>query len=607
MGKIFGVSDREVRAYSIWQSVIDGAKNGNTISIYWCGDSLTYGRVDTSTAQVTTPMPARVQQYLRSYYGNSSTTCYNSGVSLSLTSTVASQVIAALAASPAPSLIMINGGLEDAKEANSRTLDAYTTDLRTAFAATKAASVPVIVWNLPPRFKEPGSNNGEKRLQMFRARLEEVAADYGYPVIDIYSFIMSIYESGAYTQGQLSADGQHGSQLYYDLWAGYVFSVLCLSGRDRLNARKENMIPFASTALVPSASLSFSTAFLPDPTVVLPASSTQTLYLFVEEWQHNVLVLDAFIYDDSGTSQEVTVTNTMLVSSGGAAAGVTVKMSLGALGSWSTHTGCVPFPTTKLGPGLNIVTIVTAASKSARIARVGIQKVAVKGLENAKLQFCSIEGQQFYNDLYGGATMWNNDGTAARQMLPNPIAATVDNARVPVCWLEPGDLHQKTIYRINGRGVINRSIYFGQMRTDPASATRVQYLWKLAVTSTVTLTCRKFDGTDVSVATAAIGTLFAGSLASPENMSISIVSDTTGFSIYINDVLFASMPVPFTRGPFVISRSTSGVNMQIDKVYDRNPNATVTGRFVTEEWYDHVNDRAYRVNAAGTQKYIALT
>lgn len=197
---------------------------GTAVTIDCFGDSTMWGADPANlAAQVATPAPAALQNFVGLYYGNAALTVANRAVS----GTTATQMIAGtdgsgstfdakMVASTA-SVVYCNHGINDATGANSTTADAYKTAL-VAFVRTvrKYNKTPVLVTPLSSvAFGTFGSVARSERIKYFAQVARDVAAEFGVTLVDNCRFVEKMLASGKYKPLTLQPDAVHPTQTLY--------------------------------------------------------------------------------------------------------------------------------------------------------------------------------------------------------------------------------------------------------------------------------------------------------------------------------------------------------------------------------------------------------
>ena len=203
------------------------ALNGDTLKIVCFGDSITLGfDPDNSGAQVPTPYPEQLQNYLRTLYNNTNITVVNKGISGNQASDLITRFTADVV-NENPDLVIQMVGINDSN--NSITVETFNDNLETLANLYLTNDIPVVFATPTPIRREiGGANFNNVRLNYYKDAVLSVARKFKLESIDIFGLFEEMFEQGYTIFDFLSntSDTLHPQQAGYIYLAGLFMSQL---------------------------------------------------------------------------------------------------------------------------------------------------------------------------------------------------------------------------------------------------------------------------------------------------------------------------------------------------------------------------------------------
>lgn len=222
------------RAYSdrlqkLFVNFNNGALDGDTKRIVCFGDSITFGfDPDNGGAQIGTPYPARLQEYLRLMYQNNNITVVNQGISGNTTASLIARFDTAVV-DETPDFVIQMIGINDC--GLSVDPDTFRSNLIILYNNYLTNDIPVVYATTTPVKRSDNGVSGSYihyRLGIYNKITEDVCLQYKIPMINVYQDFNKIFQlSSDYTvQNFLPVDDYHPTQPGYDLIAGVMFKSI---------------------------------------------------------------------------------------------------------------------------------------------------------------------------------------------------------------------------------------------------------------------------------------------------------------------------------------------------------------------------------------------
>lgn len=567
------------------QQVLRNMREGLAVKVVALGDSQTYGQLDTGGAAVT-PWPSRLQSLLRQYYGNNLITVVNAGVSGNTVATMLARFAADVRAQN-PDLIIFEGGTNDAREANAVTLATYRQKVEAVLA--QCQPTPVIMWSIPPRFKEQRGADGEGVIDFYRQTLKRAAEGRGIPYVDVYKRLHDLYKSRAWAAGMLSSDGSHYSEAGYSYLGELIFTEAFCNEDLRIKPGQFKDVR-GQWFITEAGDSTWGVSDLQDANAVVITAATCRAYFFVDDFEDCMLALHATVDAVNATNQTITLNNQSLPAGGDSQA--TIGLSPNLAGGVAFFINDYPIATVRLRPGLNNIQLSTATS--ARITGFSVvPRVSPLYLPSYNPDSNEGRASQFWSAArYRASTQAFEQLRSGLLVVSNSAAGFIE----PYFNLMPDPPTTTSRWRMRATVFPDTSLYLGQQSNDDV---RYSYVYKVTFDGTSCIVSVRDHAGAVRVAATVAKAVAAGGA----DVSIDIKSGSTGWSLWVGPTLIFSDSIPLSIGPVFVSASSTKRSYWNPPI-KKGPAASDTGVLVGETWQTFTDDKFHIVNDAGAEKTL---
>lgn len=181
------------------ENIIEGTPQ----KVLFTGDSITYGQVPSSSAQVDNPYPKLIQDFINNWYeDNTLLTCLNYGIRGAISTNANNNFNTYLEQNP--DVIFWAYGTNDVTQLRSN--DTIINNLNDFYKSCINNNIELIVIIPAPNFINEARRQGMNRLHQ---ALLNYCQSRGIIYVDMYEYVNNLYNSNATTHDQLQTDGTH--------------------------------------------------------------------------------------------------------------------------------------------------------------------------------------------------------------------------------------------------------------------------------------------------------------------------------------------------------------------------------------------------------------
>ena len=555
--------------------LIEKMQEGQNITFSCVGDSITWGsNGDNPGVQVATPYPSALQALLREYYSNTAITVINRGVSGDDTTNVLARISSIIGDSPDAVLLMI--GTNDARTDRTITALDYANNLRSI--VKQLSPIPVIFVSIPPEAGD-GSVPNSRVVGAYRKVFSDVARELNCEYIDFYSLFKQVMYTGAYSRGDRQRDRLHFDEFGYQIMAECIFTAgLCNTD---LLVKENQFIDNAYQSIVyDGATIVFSNT-LHQANFRIDNNGSLIWYAFSEDPDLNSIVYSSALVTIGTATFKTTAENLAL--SGTSRQVITEQVS-----ATTTFASNVPYPLTKMRPGLNRIHLTCGASEVFDIFGFA----AIKNRILAKPEIPLID-ESTYDDTFT-ASFANYLDSGITKL--NPHAITLDSANevIPIVKLIP-KIGESTHLRIRAHFGYRSRLLFGQ---QSLTGTDYYQVYSLTFHNTGIFThYYNIVKTQVQLAFDATVTTPAGG----QHCIVDLIINNASTLFYVNGNLVFTMPVTLPIGWVMLwDQNNTGEFCHVEEIAIL-PNGTTAGVDLPgESWTDYQTNKKNFVDQTGS-------
>jgi lysophospholipase L1-like esterase len=352
--------------------IAEDLRAGTSVTIDWYGDSTGVGVVgqtdgDTSTISATPP-PKALQDFVRTYFGNTALTVSNGSQSggtatqlVNGTSPFSSPFSTVIAASSARAAF-IAFGINDAEGDNATSAETFRASLTKLVNECRANGiVPILVTPYPClNYGNRGSSQRAERTKYFAQEVRSIAQAMAVALVDINRLVEKMIQGGKYKPLDLLPDAVHPAESVYQR-AGYTAARPLIGQFAPLSLGNQFQTPGQANV----QATGFASASQPGPrfgvTANTSGSGTKSLRMIVDIEETGLDLQIAYVLNSSASGS--TAINLDGVSTGSlsmTASGFTG----GSVGSIYDHEVTIA---ENIDPGMHIISI-TSSSSSLNVA-----------------------------------------------------------------------------------------------------------------------------------------------------------------------------------------------------------------------------------------------
>lgn len=198
-----GLNTKLNRVIYTKSKLVENIIEGNSQTVLFTGDSITWGQIPNSSNQSEHPYPELIQSFIRNWYSDLTLiNCLNYGVKGSNATNANNNINTYLAQNP--DTIVWAYGTNDVTQLRSN--DTIISDLETFYTSCINNNIELIVIIPAPNFINLARRQGMFRLHQ---ALLNFCKSRGIIYVDMYDYLNNIYNTNATTHDALQTDGTH--------------------------------------------------------------------------------------------------------------------------------------------------------------------------------------------------------------------------------------------------------------------------------------------------------------------------------------------------------------------------------------------------------------